>query len=208
MIKIKTFMQFEKEENYLKHMREKGYVLQSKNLCFYKFIKDIPSDVKVKIDYRKFNSLDEFLNYISLFKDSGWKHLYGSRLSGMQYFEQENENCSDDIFSDSESKSKRYIRLLKSYLLTLLICINSLIIFIFYGSGNMSTLFSPKDWYRYPGLWEIKGTSLFWKRFIFETPIAIIHGTGVWIIVVCIIICIISIIKSWYLYKKTNNSKT
>lgn len=93
-------MQLEKEEKWLEKMRKNGYTLQSKFLYFYKFKKDTLSNAKIKIDYREFKSLNEFSEYSTLFKDSGWKHLHGSKWSGTQYFEQEKEDCSDDIFSD------------------------------------------------------------------------------------------------------------
>jgi len=39
-----------------------------------------------KIDYRIFKDKKEFDNYIALFEDAGWKHVYGTKNSGNQYF--------------------------------------------------------------------------------------------------------------------------
>jgi len=33
-----------------------------------------------------FNSKSEFNDYVTLFEDTGWKHVYGTFYSGSQYF--------------------------------------------------------------------------------------------------------------------------
>jgi len=51
-----------------------------------------------KIDYRIFKDKKEFDNYIALFEDAGWKHVYGTKNSGNQYFLPMNEKAGTDIF--------------------------------------------------------------------------------------------------------------
>ena len=203
MIKFKVFIRAEKEEEWLQQMSKKGWVFQSVCFSCYKLKKEEPRDVKIKTDYRIFKSVDEFLNYRALFEDSGWKHIAGTPRSGTQYFEQQREDCTDDIFSDSDSRAGRYMRLLKMWLRTLFVCIICLVLNV----KNLRLLFSPKDWYGYPGLWEMEKNSLFWRRFIFETPVAIMLGIGPWIILEGTIVSIVALIILLNLYRKEKNSK-
>lgn len=63
---------------------KKCYELE--NISFgYKFGSMEPEDVTVRIDYRIFKSKEDFVDYCTLFEDSGWKHLAGNKNSGVQY---------------------------------------------------------------------------------------------------------------------------
>ena len=59
----------------------------------------------IKIDFRKFRRTDDFIDYCTMFEDSGWKHLAGTKSSGIQYFKRIDDAAGDDIFSDNNSKA-------------------------------------------------------------------------------------------------------
>ncbi|MFD3136104.1 DUF2812 domain-containing protein, partial [Streptococcus agalactiae] len=52
---------------------------------------------------KKYISKDDYANYITLFEDSGWKHISGSRWGGLHYFQKIKPETSSEIFSDQES---------------------------------------------------------------------------------------------------------
>lgn len=70
MKKIKFFLDFEKEEKWLRKMEQNGYLFEKKSL-FYYFTKTNPSNGVIKIDYRRFKNYKDFMDYISMFEDSG-----------------------------------------------------------------------------------------------------------------------------------------
>ncbi|MFV0435101.1 MAG: DUF2812 domain-containing protein [Leucobacter sp.] len=45
-----------------------------------------PSSAVVRVDDRSSMSAADFADYVSLFADTGWQHLDGSRHGGAQYF--------------------------------------------------------------------------------------------------------------------------
>ncbi len=55
----------------------------------------------------------KYEDYVTLFSDSGWKLIKGSRSGGAQYFQQEYPDVTRDIFSDTDSQEsvkKRYVK--------------------------------------------------------------------------------------------------
>jgi len=46
----------------------------------YTFHHTKPEDTNIRIDYRTFKTEIYFLDYCTLFKDSGWKHIAGKKL--------------------------------------------------------------------------------------------------------------------------------
>lgn len=97
MWRLKFFLDFEKEEKWLEEMAWKGYQLKSDTFG-YRFRIAEPEDTKIKIDHRVFNRRSDFINYCTLFEDSGWKHIAGKWWSGTQYFKKVDEESEDDIF--------------------------------------------------------------------------------------------------------------
>ena len=75
----------------------KGYQLES-NTFGYTFRYTEPEDATIKIDHRVFSRKSEFMNYCTLFEDSGWEHIAGNWWSGTHYFKKVNEENEDDIF--------------------------------------------------------------------------------------------------------------
>ena len=76
----------------------------------YQFKKGNPETATIKIDFRRFRRKEDFIDYCTLLEDSGWKHLAGSKNSGMQYFKKLDDSAGDEIFSDTNSKAARYKR--------------------------------------------------------------------------------------------------
>jgi len=171
---FKFFTNYDKEEEWLQAMAKKGYELES--VFFrYKFHKVPSEDALIRIDYRTFKNKKDFLDYCTLFEDSGWKHLAGTKNSGTQYFKKISA-IDEDIYSDSMSKAGKYKRSSKMWftLAVIFVLIES-------STGNINTLINPKLLYLTPGLWERTGAT-FWSAFWFETPFALFRGISGFII--------------------------
>lgn len=84
MIKFKLFFKStEKEEEWIDKVQKSGYTFTGINSflpAFYYFKRDKEKDkMSIKMDFKKYISKDDYANYITLFEDSGWKHISGSR---------------------------------------------------------------------------------------------------------------------------------
>lgn len=174
MRKFKFFIDFEKEEQWLERMARAGYQLKSTNFG-YNFRLASPKEKNIRIDFRKFYHSVDFLDYLTLFEDSGWRHLAGSKYSGIQYFENVDEEASDEIFSDDDSKAKRYKRYAQASLMLAISNLPLIVILYFTGMIDPAYITRPSELYFTPGLWEKNGIS-FWFSFIFETPFALLRG--------------------------------
>lgn len=176
MFKIRMFLRFEKEEKWLEKMAAKGWLLRGTGLC-YRFQKTEPGERTIKLDFRYFKSARDFTEYRTLFADSGWQHLAGSRWSGTQYFLKSRADSTEDIFSDRLSQASRYQRAAD---MGLCCAMAFLVLFLTMVSNEQidsAAFFQPKQWYFTPGLWELEGVS-FWWAFLFESPFAIMRGVG------------------------------
>ncbi len=100
----------EKEEAYLQDMALSGW--HFKSVTFpgnYTFVKGEPRNDVYRLDF--LSNYKDKDNYLQLFEDAGWNHVgeYGS----WQYFR---KTAMDDealeIFTDNESKQKKYGRIL------------------------------------------------------------------------------------------------
>ncbi len=200
MNKFKIYFNLDKEEKWLNEISNKGWELYSKNIE-YKFRKTSEKNDNIKIDYRNFKSKNDFQDYITLFEDSGWKHIAGTKTSGKQYFQRVDEAASHDIFSDTLSKAERYKRMSNIWMSLAASYIPISVALILTKSININTIFNPKLLYYTPGLWERTGAS-FWKAFLFETPFALGRGIGWLIFPFLIIFYIIYAIKAEKYYKK------
>ena len=100
----------EKEEKWLREMAQKGWHFESVALPgFYTFAHGEPRDDAYRLDY--FTDTRDFANYLQLFMDAGWE--YKGAMSGWQYFRKTVVNGeAPEIFSDWESKAKKYQRIL------------------------------------------------------------------------------------------------
>ena len=156
-------------------MAKKGYKLESVGFG-YKFTFAKVENNTIRIDDRVFKNKGDFIDYCTLFEDSGWKHIVGSRYSGAQYFEKVDENSEDDIFSDSTSKAGKYKRVANRWI-ALVVCYLTLTLsFISNGQINVKSILNPKLLYYTPGLWERTGVP-FWGGLLFETPFVILRAS-------------------------------
>jgi len=162
MKKCKIFFDIEKEEQWLNEQLQKGYRCTNiSGLGIYTFEKNDKRYV-MRLDYQDYLPKKRFVEYKGIYEDFGWICIKGSRLGGIQYWQKEDDD-QNEIFSDRQSKSNYYKRLMD------------------YSSslGILSLLFSymlykDSGLYLTEGLWSMKG-ALFWKAFLFETPFVLLR---------------------------------
>ncbi|MFS0646480.1 DUF2812 domain-containing protein [Siminovitchia sp. 179-K 8D1 HS] len=202
MYKFKFFIDFEKEEKWLEQMANDGYHLQ--NILFgYQFQKGVPETATIKMDFRKFNKKEDFIDYCTMFEDSGWKHLAGTKSSGFQYFKKIDDTAGDEIFSDNHSKAARYKRVANMFFESAISFIPLLVVFYLTDIMNFKALINPKELYFTPGLWDKTGAS-FWFSFLFETPFALMRGLAWSFVPLAIISYLFFGYKSNQLYLQNN----
>ncbi|MDP4180528.1 MAG: DUF2812 domain-containing protein [Bacillota bacterium] len=202
MNKFKFYIDLDKEEKWLNKMAKAGWELKDK-FCCYTFQKAAPSDTIIKIDYRNFKTSRDFVDYLALFKDSGWEHIAGSKSSGAQYFKKISNDGDEDIFSDIPSKAARYRRISNMWLTMAISYIPLFISLTATKSIDTSTFLNPKLLYYTPGLWEKNGIS-FLCSFLFETPFAMMRGISWLFFPVMIILYFIFTIKAEIKYRKAS----
>jgi len=200
MKKIKFFFNFEKEEKWLERMAARGWRLAKRGF-FYTF-ESVPSEeANIKMDFRLFNRQEDFIEYITLMEDSGWRHLAGTKGSGNQYFMQIADKGDEDIFSDNTSRAGRYKRLSEMMMLCFVICLPFAFTSFITESIKPEAFINPKILYYTPGLWETSGSE-FWRKFLFETPFALMRGFS-WCIALLLFLAVIFFaVKSWLIYRK------
>ncbi len=182
MVKTRIFTEnIKKTEKWIQQFLEKGYRLKEVEVNWGKFhfeeTEDKRNGNQVRIDYRTFQSQEDFADYVALFEDSGWRHAGGTKSSGMQYFERCSEQAGEDIFSDKVSRADRYKRVSYKWLLLALGYAPVLYVFCVTGICKIPNLVNWKEWYYTPGLWEASG-SRFLGMFLFETPFVIGRNFG------------------------------
>lgn len=199
MWRFKGFIDFDKEEKWLEGLAKQGYHLESV-FFVYKFRLAEPEEATIKIDFRRFTKQEDFIDYCTLFEDSGWKHMAGTRWSGTQYFKKVDGESEDDIFSDEISRAGKYKRF--SNMFIKLVIIYCLLFLKTFDNMNLHAIENPKLLYLTPGLWDLTGTE-FWRAFLFETPFALFRGISWLAIPVMIILCIFCGFKANKLYEKS-----
>lgn len=162
MIKIKFFFDIEKEEKWLNEQLQNGYRCTNINgLGIYTFEMTAKQYV-MRLDYQEYLSKEKFNDYKGIYEDFDWSCIKGSQR-GLQYWQKE-DGGQNEIYSDRESESNYYRRLMK-YTSSLTI-LSLLFSFMIYKDSGL---------YLTEGLWSMKG-ALFWKAFIFETPFALLRS--------------------------------
>jgi hypothetical protein len=100
----------DKEEAWLREMAQNGWHLTQVGFPnMYSFEQRAPRDVAYRLDF--FTGTKDKSGYLTLFSDAGWEHVgeYGS----WQYFRKEVVNGeAPEIFSDNESKIRKYQRVI------------------------------------------------------------------------------------------------
>lgn len=177
MKKWKLFTSMKDEEGWINRIQSQGYRLTKVNpwLGTYQFEEHQGSPLLVRLDFHKQIKKQDYFEYLSLFHESGWNCLEGSRRCGMHYFQQATASSSTEIFSDRESMvavHKRYQQFALTYFTIFLVYF-----FLFYQSNINNGFYpwNPKSWFLTPGLWEREGTS-FWFGFLFEMPFALFRS--------------------------------
>lgn len=196
---FRLFISLEKEENWLNEMARKGYLFWRECLGVYEF-KQLDGTEKtiIKMDYRNFTSHMEYIDYCTLFEDSGWKHIWGDMYVGNQYFQRVAEDASEDIFSDSNTRAEKYKRLADKWRRFSIIYFSLAIIFYTYHTLDVNRVIHFKEFYHTPGIWQMTGFD-FWRAFLLETPIAVV---GALANLSLIIVVIISVYIWLYSYRK------
>lgn len=174
MIRYRFFLNFSKEEAWLTEMTRQGWALTGVSLGYH-FRTAEPQDTPIRIDFRPFTSQAEFVNYYTLFEDSGWQHIAGSRNSGVQYFRRLSADSTEDIFSDAYSRAERYRRYASLWLVLAVALMVILVALGSTGAVDFRSLIEPRRFYLTPGLWELSGDA-FWQAFWFETPFALFRA--------------------------------
>ncbi|SHH96363.1 DUF2812 domain-containing protein [Desulfosporosinus lacus] len=174
MRKFKVFADFKEEEAYLNEMAKKGYFLKKHSAFgFYHFTEGTPEELYYHVDYRKFKTQADFEDYLALFEDAGWRHVYGTKNSLNQYFLPKDGNADDDIFSTKDSAALRYKHLNKICYANVTVAIAYFIaVLIIYDFSLANIGFLTQ------GLWEMTGT-LFWMAFFFELPFVLFRTAPV-----------------------------
>jgi hypothetical protein len=103
--------QDDKEEIWLCKMAEKGFHLEGITFpCVYQFRRGDPTKFVYRLDYQTLKMKDRE-SYLQLFSDAGWEHV--GKMGGWEYFRKSYQNGSPpDIYSDAESKVKKYQRIM------------------------------------------------------------------------------------------------
>ncbi len=207
MIKFKIFVNFEKEEQYLNEMSLNGFALVKYNsLGVYTFKNIEPKAMNYKVDYRVFKNKMQFEEYVTLFDDAGWEHVYGTKSSGSQYFlPKSNTEQNSDIFSDKESKAERHKRLYAQCVSSFTLMLVYLIITMPSASKNYS-LFDFNTWYFTPGIWDKSGSD-FWRAFIFETPFVVLRIAPFVVFLILTVVYGVWAFKADMLYRKSKTGK-
>ncbi|MBN1667673.1 MAG: DUF2812 domain-containing protein [Anaerolineales bacterium] len=125
----------EKEEAWLREMALKGWHFVSVSLPGnYTFELGEPRDDVYRLDYFAGQKKDKS-DYLQLFLDTGWE--YKGEMNGWQYFCQQAVNGElPDIYSDHESKARKYQRIMLIMVIFLPIYMN----LIFIGSRHQNEL--------------------------------------------------------------------
>ncbi|MGT2935814.1 DUF2812 domain-containing protein [Streptococcus castoreus] len=189
MKKYKCFLSgLEEEEQWINKVQKEGYSLVgvSQWLPLYRFEKVTQDPKLIRIDFKDYMSASKYQDYITLFEDSGWKHLSGSRFGGLQYFQQQTMNSDTDIFSDEESR-KQMLKAFYNSTLFSGFC-SFIVIYANYSSHSIN------HWYLNSDIWQIS-----WQASLVLLPLVILF-LGVPILLM--MMTLYYLIKAWNLKTK------
>ncbi len=120
--KFKIFLpwQDEREELWLQDMAARGWHLRPVRLpATYVFEKGAPMPYKYRLDYL-YASQTEFPEYLQLYQDAGWEYV--GQMSNWQYWRKPAiANAKDELFTDNDSKIKKYQRVTRFLVIFLVI---------------------------------------------------------------------------------------
>ncbi len=120
-----------KEEAWLESMAQTGWHLKSVGLpCVYLFSKGKPARFTYRLDYMPADKA-KFAEYQQIFQDAGWEYI--GEMSNWRYWrKQVSEGQKAEIFTDTESKIRKYQRMLSymGFFLVLLIILGRQVFFL------------------------------------------------------------------------------
>ena len=131
--------QDEKEESWLGEMSHTGWHLKSVHLpCVYTFSKGDPTHRIYRLDYMPLTK-EKNNEYLQIFQDAGWEYV--GEMSNWRYWSKlVAPGETTEIFTDNESKIRKYQRLL-AYMAFFLF----LMIFLGMNMFFNSTTIDPED---------------------------------------------------------------
>lgn len=120
VFKFFTIPEYQKEEQYLSDMHEKGWMLTGvTSFGFYHFKKCEPQQVSYRLDYNQegVRNKDE---YVQMFSDCGWEYLFD--FVGYSYFRKAKGQGEDneEIFCDDASRVDMMKRVFKGRVVPLI----------------------------------------------------------------------------------------
>jgi len=112
----------EKEEIWLCEMSQKGWHFKSVSLPGYYILEQgEPIDYVYRLDY--FSNRKDMDGYLQIFEDAGWDYM--GEMNSWQYFRHEAvEGEMLEIFTDNQSKAKKYQRIMFFLIILLPIFLN------------------------------------------------------------------------------------
>lgn len=196
MIKFKIFFDIEKEERWLNEMLAKGWICSNINSAgIYTFQPTEDLEQVIRIDCQQDLRKEKQATYKQLHEDFGWRIVKEKAYDGTYYWLKRKDG-NDELFSDHDSHIAKYKRLMKQA--SNWAILSFIFLMIFYANDSYYSLFSIKNAYFTPGLWEKEGFS-FLFAFLFETPFAIGRFIPPWLFLVT---CSIYI-TLYYRYRKS-----
>jgi len=171
--KVRAFLDLDAEEAWINRMAADGWLI-TKGGPIYRFARAEPGRHVIRLDYRMHDRRANREEYLQFMADSGWRHLAGK---SKQYFESTHPEIGSELFSDQESRSQRYLRMLRTF--------SALLFWFAYftwfsgrgGAYSVSSLLNPRGFFLTPGLWQMQGLQ-FQRHFYFELPFAMLRGLG------------------------------
>ena len=107
---------FEKEEQWLNDMADKGFVLTSVGLAKYTFEECVPGEFTIRTEKLKNRiSHPESKKYIQFIEETGAEKI-DSHLDWV-YFRKKNDGTQFELYSDNKSKIKHLSRMLSFFLM-------------------------------------------------------------------------------------------
>lgn len=203
MRKLASFYDLDKEAVWLGRMAEAGWAFRGRGLLGYDFDKADARKRVYRIDYRVFGNAADFDDYVLLFHDAGWRHVWGSKNSGYQYFEAFGDDPASDIFSDTATRAGRYrtiaLHTLPLFAGSLCLAMSAAL----NGGIDLAAMADPQSLYFTPGLWERSGVSLV-AGFLLETPFVLMRNFWWVLALACLGVNVFSLIMLCRLSRKTD----
>lgn len=177
MKKYKLFSSLKAEEDWINGIQAQGYRLVKVNpyLAQYEFVAHEGSGPTVRLDFQRHATHADYLDYLTLFQDSGWAVIPSSKKNYTSYFQMTDQARDDVIFSDVASQKafkKRYQR----YCLSLASVFGVQFLSLQLTYQNSPASYRWDVWPKLDGLtWQGK----LWEMF-FIFPIELLFQTPFW----------------------------